>query len=274
MTIEIIPAGSSAVVTDRHGNHEDNSDRYRNHDRFAEVTRDVKDSEVRVTRDVKDSSTTSVRDIKDARFDITQEVNKTGTASVLATKDSRYDVVDKLSGGFTAQALAACKIDDSIGESKFSALLAFKDAAATAYQMEGRSLLEAAKNSAALSVQADKNSAGLSVQSDKNSAFLSVQADKNSSAILVQSDKNTSELRFQMERASSAAVLLATQIAAQAAKDAAECCCELKSLITSDGNMTRALINANETQNLRDRAARAEGQLAAYFARNVAPVTP
>ena len=57
-------------------------------------------------------------------------------------------------------------------------------------------------------------------------------------------------------------------------KEMAECCCEIKELVRADGDRTRALINTLEQDRLRDRAAKAEGQLAAYFARGVAPVVP
>lgn len=44
----------------------------------------------------------------------------------------------------------------------------------------------------------------------------------------------------------------AQAIAAQAAKEAAECCCELKELIRSENSATRALIQTNTEQSLRD----------------------
>lgn len=45
--------------------------------------------------------------------------------------------------------------------------------------------------------------------------------------------------------------VIAGQVAAAAA--AAACCCEIKSLIVSDGNATRSLINDNTIQALRDK---------------------
>jgi len=57
---------------------------------------------------------------------------------------------------------------------------------------------------------------------------------------------------------------LATQIINQGVASAAamaECCCAIKGLILSDGNMTRALINTNTIQDLRDRNTDLAGQV-------------
>jgi hypothetical protein len=144
--------------------------------------------------------------------------------------------------GFSASALAACKTQDEVAavyaslqkqaSDGFTAVVAYaKDAQATAYQVEGRAALEAAKNAAALGLQATTNANALSVEATKNFYALTVEAQKNAAA---------AELRAQT-------------IAAAAAAQAAECCCELKELITREANTTRDLINANTVQDLRDR---------------------
>jgi hypothetical protein len=248
MTIEIIPAGSSAVVTERHHGHDrrdrdydDQGDRYRNHDRFAEVRRDVAEEGAKNTVAT-----------KDGKYESVLATTTSGSAGVLATKESRFDVMQGLTAGFTAQALASCHSDEEnkqdffnmqkqISDSVTSTFVGFKDLTALSYQVEGRSLLEAAKNASALAVQADKNWAATNLQAQVNSA---------------------------------ASTLLATQIAAQAAKEAAECCCELKEKIGAEGQKTRDLINSINEQNLRDRASKAEASLAAYFAAKVCPVLP
>ena len=54
------------------------------------------------------------------------------------------------------------------------------------------------------------------------------------------------------------------QIIAQGTANAAamaQCCCEIKSLINSDGNATRSLINDLNVQNLRDQLAAANNQV-------------
>src|ERR1035437_9215544 len=48
------------------------------------------------------------------------------------------------------------------------------------------------------------------------------------------------------------------------AAQAAECCCSIKALITADGNTTRALINANTMQDLRDKNVELAGQVSNF----------
>jgi len=57
------------------------------------------------------------------------------------------------------------------------------------------------------------------------------------------------------------------QIIAQGVAQAAqmaECCCDIKSLIQSDGNLTRSLINDLNVQNLRDQLAAANNQVSNF----------
>jgi hypothetical protein len=184
MSIEIIPPGSSAVVTDKHHN---NNDR---HDKDVELMTAIKDAEAQLSRDVKDTRHDSVVATTNGKYESVLATTTAGSAGVLATKEARFDVMQGL-----------CNLT------------------ALNYQIEGRALLEAAKNAAALNVQAEK-------------------------------------------------------IAAEAARQAAECCCELKEKITAEGQKTRDLINANQAQDLRDRAARAENALTAYYTCQRPPVTP
>lgn len=249
MTIEIIPSGASAVVTEReHHGHDDQGDRYRNHDRFAEVRRDVKDE-----------GCEGVKATKDARYDIVNEMGK----------DFR-DTGNQIERGFTAAALASCasnnqmcasfdslkstvrdgtdvtkdtyaQLQKQISDSANSSLVGFKDLTALSYQVEGRQLLEAAKNANAISVQADRNWAASNLQAVTFAAAAQLEAQKN---------------------------------AAAAAAQLAECCCELKEKIGDDGLKTRDLLNAITQQELRDRASRSQAALAAYFSAKVAPTSP
>lgn len=153
---------------------------------------------------------------------------------------STKDLTAVSTAGFTAAALAACKTSDEvaavyvalqkqISDAATSTVVGFKDAQATAYQIEGRTALDAAKNAAALGLQATTNANLLSVEATKNFYALTVDATKNASAAQLEAQKNASAIAAQL----------------------ADCCCELKSLITSDGNSTRALINTNTIEQLR-----------------------
>lgn len=248
MSIEIIPPGSSAVVTESYRkDHDHDSDRYRTHDRFAQVG----------------------RDIKDTRYDIVQEMTKgfAATAVGFAHTDEEMqegfcDIKDKV--GQAASAVTAAVFhgveeaqenyaatQKQISDSATSTLVGFKDLTALAYQVEGRALLEAAKNASALSVQADKNAYQLQLQAQTFSAAAQLEAVRNTNALSVQADKNSAAIQLQ-----------ATVNASAALAAMAECCCELKELIRGDGQATRDLINAQEVGNLRDRANKAELALA------------
>lgn len=155
-------------------------------------------------------------------------------------------VGNELGRGFTAGALASCKTDDGVAAAGAGVLaavcstsstlrrdicdlgdktaafakdsaIAAKDGLVTAYQIESRGLLEAAKNASLLQIQADKNFYALSVENVKNASAAQLEAQKNAAAIAMQ---------------------------------VAECCCELKQLVTSEGVSTRGLIESNEKARL------------------------
>jgi hypothetical protein len=171
----------------------------------------------------------------------TDQLVQAGTSS---TADricaSTKDVTGALSTGFTAAALAACKTADEVAavyaalqkqvsDAATSTVVGFKDAQATAYQIEGRTALDAAKNVATLGLQATTNANLLSVEATKNFYAITVEATKNAAAAA-------------LTAATDRAAILAAQ---------AECCCELKALITAESSQTRALINTNTIEGLR-----------------------
>jgi hypothetical protein len=146
-------------------------------------------------------------------------------------------------------------------------------------------LVDSGKNAAALSVQSQSETNQLSNQATNNANLNSVQATSNFNLSSVQSQTVANLASVQAVQFSMAAdvsrqkfayegQLQAQTIAAAAAAKAAECCCELKTAIISDGQKTRDLLNSITEQNLRDRAQRSENALAAYFAAKVAPTSP
>jgi hypothetical protein len=197
----------------------------------------------------------------------------------------RWDLSSQMRAGYTAGALASAHTNEEsqenfavvqkqVSDAATATVVGFKDAAATAYQLQGQALLEAAKNAAALSVQSQKESDGLSGQAISNFNEASVQAVNNFNALNVLGNLTQYNILLDSQKNAAAAALLATQLAATAAAQAAECCCEIKTAIIFDGQKTRDLLNSITEQNLRDRATRAEAAVAAYFAAKVAPVSP
>ncbi len=225
MPIDIVPAGSTAVVTERHERHEG------------------------------------------------------------SRHPDRWDLSEQIGTGFTASALAAAHTDEEgqenfavvqkqVSDAATATVVGFKDAAATAYQLQGQALLEAAKNAAAISVQSQRESDGLSGQATSNFNLASVQAVSNFNATQVQANLMQYNILLDSQKNAAASALLANQLAATAAAQLAECCCELREKIGADGQKTRDLINSITEQNLRDRAQRAETAIAAYFTGKVPPNSP
>lgn len=248
MSIEIIPPGASAVVTE-HGHGRD-----RGYDRDCDRGSRHPD-----------------------RWDLSTQ-QREGSVQ-------QREISDQMRAGFTAEALADCHSDDrvcdgfssvqkQVSDAATSTVVGFKDAAATAYQLQGQSLLEAAKNAAALSVQGQKDKDGLFGQAVANFNLSSIQRESNFNALTVQNNLTQYNILLDAQKNASAGILLATQIAATAAAQAAECCCELKEKIGDEGQKTRDLINAVQASDLRDRAVRSETALAAYFAAKTAPTNP
>src|SRR5678815_152044 len=149
---------------------------------------------------------------------------------------STKDVTAALGTGFTAAALAACKTADEVAavyaslqkqvsDAATATVVGFKDAQATAYQIEGRTQLDAAKNAAALGLQATTNANALSVEATKNAYQLSLEAVKNAAAAQLEAQKN----------------------AASISKELAECCCELRTQAAANLAAITATVVAGNT---------------------------
>ena len=163
---------------------------------------------------------------------------------------STKDITGAITAVGTAAALAACKTQDEVAavyaslqkqvsDAATSTVVGFKDAQATAYQIEGRTALDAAKNVATLGLQATTNANALSVEATKNFYALSVEATKNAAAAQLEAQKNASAAAAQL----------------------AECCCELKSLITAEGVAGRALANEIEARRVQNELQRLQTQV-------------
>lgn len=246
MSEVIQPAPGQTVITtdyrDHHGHHGHHGD---HHNRFdaVEARADFRS----LTNEVERFGTVNGDRIRDTAAAAALAASRTDSlvqAGFGDTSDricaSTKDLTAVAGTGFTAAALAACKTSDEvaavyanlqkqISDAATATVVGFKDAQATAYQIEGRTALDAAKNAAALGLQATSDANALSVEAAKNFYALTVDATKNASAAQLDATKNAAAVAMQI----------------------AECCCELKSLITADGNTTRGLINTNTVEQLR-----------------------
>jgi len=254
MSIEILPSDTKAVLTDRqHDRHPDNWDLSTEMQRdFVELTNQAERNSAATAL----ASALSDSKIQDSTLS-SQRVAEAGFREVMLRGDSHSERSQK-----------------QVSDSRTETLLGFKDAQATAYQLQSNIVLDAAKNAAAISVQSQKESDGLSGQATDNFNLTAVQSTANFNALTTQANLVQYNILLDAQKNAAAAALRAEQIAAAAAAKAAECCCELRTAITFDGQKTRDLINSITEQNLRDRAQRSEAALAAYFAAKVAPTSP
>ncbi len=90
---------------------------------------------------------------------------------------------------------------------------------------------------------------------------LAMQAERQTNTVLLQAEKHAHSIERQAETHASAAALAAAQNTAAIQAALAKCCCELEARILSEANATRALIQAGETQRLRDELENARRQL-------------
>jgi len=80
--------------------------------------------------------------------------------------------------------------------------------------------------------------------------------------------------RFQLAEIVNAQAAAAAKTAAELQLHLAKCCCEITMAVREEGKQTRAMINANTIQTLRDANQKHEIVLGAYFAAKVPPVIP
>ena len=141
--------------------------------------------------------------------------------------------------------------------------------------------VQSAVNAGAATVQLAKVAGDIQVQAQQFANLSSVQATNLANLASVQATTNYNALTLQNQTDASASVLLATQVAAKAAAQLAECCCEMKSnlaastqRILDDGQKTRDLINAGTQQDLRDALTARNTEIASLYAAQKAPVSP
>lgn len=201
------------------------------------IAREVSAGNIAQSQDAKDVA----KAVGDSKYDVTASVERTGLANIGILSDLRREVAHEVGGLSHRNDDQFASTRKDVADVAYETLGGFKDAAATAYQIEGRGLLEAAKNA---------------------------------NSVAVQNDKLWYQTNLQAQTNASAAVLLATQNQAAALAFAAECCCETKELISAEAVRTRDLITQLDTNRIRDELAACKAANTAYFTRNIAPVIP
>jgi hypothetical protein len=154
MPIEVIPSGSTAVVTEKHSHHPDNWDL------STEMQRDLNHVRTQAEKEFIEISNQAERN---QAADVVRDA-----LSQSKVQGSELNTQKGLDQGFKETMLRADghseKSQKQIGDAATATVVGFKDAQALAYQVQGQALLEAAKNASAASVQATSNFNLASVQ--------------------------------------------------------------------------------------------------------------
>jgi hypothetical protein len=154
--------------------------------------------------------------------------------------DAKAGIVGAVERGFAAEALADCKLSDQIAEAKLATAVGFKDAIIAQNVGFSAATVQAATIGSAAQVLATAFANQATNQATVNFNALTVQAQAVAAAATVQVERVRAELALAQQTGFSAAALLATQLDAQARREADECCCKLTALIIEQGNTTRA----------------------------------
>jgi hypothetical protein len=248
MTIEIVPPGSTAVVTERH--HE--SKHPDSWDLSTEMQRDLAHTRVQAEKEF---------------IELTNQAERNQAADVVRDALSQ----SKIQG---SELNSQKGVDYGFRETMLRADTHYEKSQKQVSDFYSDSLIDSAKNAAALQVQSQQETNQLSNQATNNFNLISIQAQNFSNLGSVQAMTFAHQADISRQKFAYEGQLQAQIIAAAAAAKAAECCCELKTAISADGQKTRDLLNSITEQNLRDRATRSELALAAYFSSKSAPSTP
>jgi hypothetical protein len=244
MSIEVIPAGSSVVVTEK--DYARDAERVKdvlatmaaaNATAVQNLTQDIKDAEARLQTAAGERFIDTIQDIKDAETRLDRAAGDRFIQLVQDVKEAAKDT-----------AAAAGHTVETVKDVEF--------------QLE--------RSNGQTREDMEKGFRGVEVEMLK-------QFEQGQKTLLESEMRNLVAFKDQAllsEKLYAAQALLSEKLYAQAAAKAAECCCEIKELVRADGDRTRALINELEHDRLRDKADKAEAALAAYFAAKVSPVIP
>lgn len=235
MSVEVIPAGASAVVTDRDHYRDDNrrDERHRNCDdnKAFEILMAVKDTETRLHKDAGDKFIQTIQDVKDAEV----RLDRSGGDRFI---DTIQDIKD-----------AEFRLEKSANDRFIRTIEDVKDGELATERSKSK-VLENLKQAELESLKAEYGTRQLM---DKE--FCEVKGTVN---------RVERDLSLQFKESALQLAAAEARLAAQTAK----CCCEselraasLTASILADGQKTRDLINANETAGLRERLSDAKAAL-------------
>lgn len=228
----------------------------------------VCDAEGRLSMGICDTRGAAVAATKDAEARLGTGISDARGAAVVATKDAEArlakDVCDTRADAVMATKDAEARVTRDVLTNRADVLSAVKDCCCDIEKEIAEARAESAKYFRDVQLQACKDA-------DEVKSVV-YQQTKNLEKDIVVGFKDQLIVGGQWQAATQLAfkeqALLSRELACQASKELAECCCELKELIRADGQSTRDLINANEKDALRERNQELVAKLAALEARH------
>lgn len=202
---------------------------------FMNAIQDVKDAETRLNSSAADRFMQTIQDIKDAETRLDRSAGDRFIQTIQDIKDAAKDVALAGAKNVETTLKAEFALERSNSETRSVIKDGFKEV-----------LLEQCENFDAVKEVVKDKVAHLTEKVQCGFADAQAVAYQNQMAVLLQFKDQA---------------LLSEKLAARASRELAECCCELKELVRTDGDKTRELINAQEVDRLRERANKAESQL-------------
>lgn len=230
----------------------------------------TKDAYVGNVAAIKDANAAELTAVKDARYDLSQVIERNAgeiearedrmkermQEEFCDTKQSTWRVGERVLRSAAHTDEEMCKWfgrqQRQICEFETATAIGFKDAQATAYQIEGRTLLDA----------------------QRNANNLSVQATNNFNLVNAQVERVKAELSLQVQTGFAAAEVRARELAYAASKEQAAGFYDLRERIVAENQKTRDLIDVQERDRLRDTIQTLKAEKAAFFAARVPPIVP
>ncbi len=237
---------------------------------YADNVRTVKDAEARILKDAGDKFINVIQDVKDAESRLMKDAGDKFINLVQDVKDAESRLLKDSGDKFIQTIQDVKEVEIAVERSKGKVVEAIRQS-----EFEGEKSHSRTRERMDAEFRHLERDVYRGFDESKVTAYkLAMDADKTACANQMQTLLQFKDQALLSEKLAAHQELLAEKLAAAAAAQAAECCCELKEKIGAEADETRALINRIETDRLRDKAAKAENQLAAYFARGVAPVVP
>lgn len=237
---------------------------------YADNVKTVKDAEARLLKDAGDKFINVIQDVKDAESRLMKDAGDKFIDTIQDVKDAESRLLKDAGDKFIQTIQDVKEVELAVERSKAKVVEAIRQS-----EFEGEKSHNRTRERMDAEFRHLERDIYRGFDDSKSTAYrLAMDADKTACTNQMQTLLQFKDQALLSEKLACKQELLSEKLAAAAAAQLAECCCELKEKMSAEAGETRELINRIETDRLRDKANVAEAKLAAYFARGVPPVVP